>query len=207
MEKLASLKTCLKVSVQKDTQLQVPFPPLNKTLPQTRAECTGDKAVSLQPCDPHERRHEQQDQLQGGCTGDTKQQAVGVNLCDSGPKQRDQLCVHGGCTGDTKQETVGSPQRDCAGDSKQQACLHEDVDWKHLAEEFLEVLANSVDVRVHNAPSLPSCEVLGSIAAENEQTLSPSPVSSPVVVLGRAKVGVLFSGGVDSMVLAALVDR
>ncbi len=65
-----------------------------------------------------------------------------------------------------------------------------------LAQKLAEVLEDAVRVRVRNAP----------------RVLTPptSEVSGPkegAVVMGGARVAVLFSGGVDSAVIAGLVDR
>lgn len=89
------------------------------------------------------------------------------------------------------------------------------IDWKHNAEKLLAVLLEAVNVRVKSAPSLPSCQVhkpkfLQSACSSQPSVLLPCPAlqcTSTEPVYGCAKVGVLFSGGVDSVVLAALVDR
>ena len=72
----------------------------------------------------------------------------------------------------------------------------EGVSWEGLAKEFLAVLEAAVFRRVSVAPP-PST---GGEQGEGEG-------GECAVVQGRARVGVLFSGGVDSVVLAALVDR
>ena len=79
-----------------------------------------------------------------------------------------------------------------------------DIDWKCLAKKFLIILEEAVSVRIHNAPDLPaykSHEVNISYAYQMQYETGSQ------VVLGKAKIAILFSGGVDSVVLAALVDR
>ena len=108
------------------------------------------------------------------------------------------------------------------------------VDWDSTAEEFLTAMQEAVAVRVRSAPDLPSCWVHSSRPANTARlspatcgggpsdasygayagtvaaccgTLHSSSDGSSDVLHGKAKIGVLYSGGVDSVVLAALVDR
>ena len=66
---------------------------------------------------------------------------------------------------------------------------------RDLPQEFLEVLQDAVKVRVCNSPQV-SCSHLCEESEDGSE-----------VVVSNARVAVLFSGGVDSAVLAALVDR
>jgi len=68
-----------------------------------------------------------------------------------------------------------------------------------LAREFLDLLHAAVEVRVRNAPPVP-------VPPPRPEAHAASGDGS-VVVMGVARVAVLFSGGVDSAVIAALVDR
>lgn len=74
---------------------------------------------------------------------------------------------------------------------------------ENIYQKFLDVLENAVWVRVRNAPLLPAdhASELG-LDVEEEARASTSGL-----VQGRARVALLFSGGVDSAVMAALVDR
>ena len=99
------------------------------------------------------------------------------------------------------------------------------VDWRTLATQLITVLERAVHSRVDRAPYLPSVtvETRGASSANLERCGTEvdtvtgavkshqSPVEGLVVkskvVYGRARIAILFSGGVDSMVLAALVDR
>ena len=90
---------------------------------------------------------------------------------------------------------------DSGGTSKESSesstvtCL-EDTVGSNLAQKFLDVLQAAVKVRVCNAPLV---------------SVLPRPEACALgesdVVMGMARVAVLFSGGVDSAVIAALVDR
>ena len=95
----------------------------------------------------------------------------------------------------------------------------EAIDWEDLAEKFLDVLEEAVSIRVHNAPLLsPSvtseieplskemCSDMTLVRGDSGQ-VDTTGSSGTRVVVGQAKVAVLYSGGVDSAVLAALVDR
>ena len=77
---------------------------------------------------------------------------------------------------------------------------------------FLGVLQDSVQRRVSRAPPVVSVrkesevtEVVGTVG--DRVSVSSSAGGGGGVLEGRARVAVLFSGGVDSAVLAALVDR
>lgn len=212
LEELNLLQNHFKITVRKNSHLQVPFPSLNKVLPSVNL------ATSTHPS---------QETVELTVVGSTNSPDPSVVLYDG-----------------SKQEVKSPP--DTA------------VNWSIIAEEFLEVLAEAVSVRVKNAPSLPSCKAHYSYkpvqSADNErvetatvtcatvnslsiQSVSnveiqsasvvdvrsvdgesalhettvmscPTLQSSNVeIVCGQARIGLLFSGGVDSVVLAALVDR
>ena len=69
-----------------------------------------------------------------------------------------------------------------------------------IVHEFLKVLEEAVMVRLRTAPWLPANEDCASVAGKG-------PTAAAGVVSGRARVALLFSGGLDSAVMAALVDR
>ena len=84
-----------------------------------------------------------------------------------------------------------------------------------IAEQFLAVLEEAVSIRVRNASPLRSCQshagMIASVGDGKESRtcscIPPLPDDCASLVYGQAKIGLLFSGGVDSVVLAALVDR
>ena len=77
---------------------------------------------------------------------------------------------------------------------------------KQLAETLLNLLENAVSKRVRNIPQL--CDIRTRVTkCECEAVHVTSHSNCPAAMLGNAKLGVLFSGGVDSIVLAALADR
>lgn len=77
------------------------------------------------------------------------------------------------------------------------------------AEEFLTVLQEAVSVRVRSAPDLASCRSHSGPGCSATACcgMLQSSEGNVEMVYGKARVGVLYSGGVDSVVLAALVDR
>lgn len=83
------------------------------------------------------------------------------------------------------------------------------VNWKSMAEKFCEVLKEAVSIRVLSSPDLQSCKSHSSGCVSSDSTSCATLQTCPGAdfVHGIAKVGLLFSGGVDSVVLAALVDR
>lgn len=83
------------------------------------------------------------------------------------------------------------------------------VNWKSMAEKFCEVLEEAVSIRVLSSPDLQSCKSHSSGCVSSDSTSCATLQTYPGAdfVHGIAKVGLLFSGGVDSVVLAALVDR
>ena len=97
LENVTSLKTHLKITVQKDLQLQVPFPTLNKALPSASSRSSANVGADLQS---------------------SKTETPPVSLIADGSQQMADSLVN----------------------------LSEDKDWRHTAEEFLEVLAEAVQV-------------------------------------------------------------
>ena len=109
------------------------------------------------------------------------------------------------------------------------------VDWSALAKRLIAVLEKAVRARVVRAPNLPSstqeASVISSTSLGSSQTSESESIlgvesrhaqseEQPVcggelvvkkgdskIIHGRARIAILFSGGVDSMLLAALTDR
>lgn len=80
---------------------------------------------------------------------------------------------------------------------------------RQLADTFLSLLEAAVMKRVMNIPPLSDEMSLGRPELESECAAGDAARQTDChrLTLGNAKVGVLFSGGVDSIVLAALADR
>ena len=97
-------------------------------------------------------------------------------------------------SGPSRQQTSGSDQADVR--------LYCDVDLRTLAARFTEVLQKAVDVRVQRAPPIST-----GADCSGESSSKASGTCTGDVILGAARVAILFSGGVDSAVLAALADR
>ena len=94
------------------------------------------------------------------------------------------------------------------------------VDWSSLAKQLITVLEKAIHSRVVRAPFLPSSTSLlqsqgaSSVSFESRkiertssQEVSGADKGDVNVTHGRARIAILFSGGVDSVLLAALVDR
>lgn len=111
------------------------------------------------------------------------------------------------------------------------------VDWRALAAQLISVLEKAVLSRAVRAPYMPSiaiettdassaissitmatsgastasqhlCETdIEAAPTGSEQKFAERQTEGTKVVYGKARIAILFSGGVDSMVLAALVDR
>lgn len=86
--------------------------------------------------------------------------------------------------------------------------LHSGV-RRQLAETFLNLLEKAVGKRVTNIPSLGdvASQRLLDIDRKDRRVLTTNHLGHSTQIMGNAKVGVLFSGGVDSIVLAAIADR
>ena len=164
-EELPSLKTCLKIHKVDNSHLQVPFPPLNKTLPaQHRFQPTpavGSEAVTLESTQTSTAM----------CTtvlvGDrTAHESGGGNNEDRG--------------------VATNPPSNMSLPT---------VDWSTLAKQLIAVLEKAVRSRVVRAPYQPS------------SALDDAKSGVSKFTHGRARIAILFSGGVDSVLLAALADR
>ena len=197
-QELRTFETCFSISCITEHSLQVFFPPLN-TAADTSHTQTSEVSIALQP----------------DALSDRRDSTASPTHCNS-PARGD--C---GLTEELKKE----PCISCG----------EDISFKEdeHVQDFLRVLQAAVQFRVLNAPrvrtriagKLPQKSVIAARAEENEKhCLNPKPKrldeeeeqcigdrcaesSLGSTVYGKARVAVLFSGGVDSAVLAALTDR
>ena len=194
VEELSSLKTCLKCRKVDNFQLQVPFPPLNKLLPvQPRLQTTptnrSESAVAVER------------------TSNTVSKEGVHESCIEMSVNADEM------EGDSMSflESVVS--------TVSPVSVSTSIDWNTLAKQLIAVLEKAVHSRVVRAPHLPSSTLethgaTGSVDFEergSEAAQSGSQEESwkkaMEFVRGKARVAVLFSGGVDSVLLAALVDK
>lgn len=89
-----------------------------------------------------------------------------------------------------------------------------------LADELTKVLGEAVRIRVDSQSNLCGRCIRGSISAQSPQILKSeaaepnchSPLAEAMPCLGKktcghSRVAVLFSGGIDSLMIAALADR
>lgn len=109
------------------------------------------------------------------------------------------------------------------------------VDWSTLAKQLIAVLEKAVHARVVRAPNLPSStreasvtsstslgssqksesdSILGTESRHTQSEEQPAceeklvaKIGDSDIIHGRARIAILFSGGIDSMLLAALTDR
>ena len=80
------------------------------------------------------------------------------------------------------------------------ATVTQETDWNTLAQHLLSVLQQAIQSRVDRAP-----RVTHTISQDTVTVGCGPNIGS--IVQGAARVAILFSGGVDSVVLAALTDR
>ena len=198
-EELSSLKTCFNVHRVDNAHLQVPFPPLNKTLP--ALDQIDSVSLDSDEIDIEKRTLSSNVPSTSGSTQDTAL-----------PRLDDQ-------------DEIATAMRGASLSHHMLHTLRPAVDWRALATQLITVLERAVHSRVDRAPYLPSVtvETQGASSANLERCDTEvetatgavkshqSPVEGLVVkskvVYGKARIAILFSGGVDSMVLAALVDR
>ncbi len=219
--------------VVKNGSLQVPFPTLNKILPEDFA---GPDPTSSRYSDDKARVPTRTD----ACPTTTKVvTGTGAGVwAEAGMKD-----LAGKQTHLTTSELKELPASATLLDEGRG-----DVNWPKLAQEFILVLQGAILSRVNRAPRLrhdaisrtmdneSSVEILSSLQSEGKLSVascvlggkvegkekvdmqsfspqSPSLVAEAVrenqqsLSQGKARVGILFSGGVDSVVLAALADR
>ena len=199
VDQLSSLKSCLHFSIVKERSLQVPFPKLNKQLPSTK---NRDSNV-VTPL--HSETQVTSTQCVASCEG-------------RGTVQDPTLSFHGsGCLVcmDEKgsRQSVSNEKATLPTTSPfiAMATVTQETDWNTLAQHLLSVLQQAIQSRVDRAP-----RVTHSVS-QDTVTVGCDPPSGAgfvgcgpdiaSVVQGAARVAILFSGGVDSVVLAALTDR
>ena len=194
-EELSSLKTCLGIHKVDNVHLQVPFPPFNKTIPVQPNLLTTPTSKSKTAVVVEGTRHTLSDSIET------------ETLCKSSEEIKlDSNVVKGG-----NSSSFVSPVSSVSVSS---------VDWNTLAKQLITVLEKAIHSRIVRAPYLPSCRVVArdvnsidlehrsheeEVAGCQNQTLVLEPKTE--YIHGRARIAILFSGGVDSMLLAAIVDR
>ena len=199
IDQLSSLQSCLKFSVVKERHLQVPFPCLNKQLPPP--SCTEKCDLStVPPVDggPDSTKHDSCDDrtvhFSDGSTVEVLQDptvpVVHTSECQG------TLPVRG------SQDSVSSEKNAvCVCSSLVATMTAQETDWHTLAQHLLSVLQQAIHSRVVRAPRV------GHDPTPSQDTMSDCSVAATSVVQGGARVALLFSGGVDSVVMAALTDR
>ena len=230
MEELSALKTCLKTELVNDEALQVPFPSLNKQLP---APCSQDPSYLPLPA----RRSPDHDSLPAsGVEEDPAamevewsahaqdllavlQRAIERRVCRaphvSSTSLREEVT-----TTDTvaaSDESVGGRNRDLSSPSEQPVCAVATVQQDTGGDNGRKNSTDCVQPAQVGSPERdpqPSLIVskgdpIGA-GGSSGSGLAGTPLSMTSegdVVFGKARVAVLFSGGVDSAVMAALTDR
>ena len=205
-EELTSLKICLKIHKVDNVHLQVPFPPLNKTLPPHQQQPVQhlEPLASSSEVAAVERAKTSEVETSASPKNTVKEEAISSSSTREGVNVRDNPSLK------------SSPS----------------IDWSTLAKQLIAVLEKAIYARVVRAPNLPSSTQEASVASSanfgNSWKSEPEsifgmesrhgqPMEQPVcreelvgdlnIIHGRARIAILFSGGVDSMLLAALTDR
>ena len=198
-EELSTLKTNLNIHKIDQHHLQVPFPTLNKSLPVHQSlPQHSSPALGRSEATTGERTE-----------SDVYSKEDATTTCTSGSDSRVVCKVEAG-----KVDERG-------GASLLDKFLNT-FDWSSLAKQLITVLEKAVHSRVVRAPFLPSHTSLlqsqgaSSVSFEGRKTERTSSQEASGadadkgdvnVIHGRARIAILFSGGVDSVLLAALVDR
>ena len=214
--------------------LQVPFPPLNKCLPQQQQQqCIQNLESSPKPASSSET---------ATCpTERTKPSEIESSASsENAIKEGEEETIDSSCS-----ISKGVVVRDDPSLSLLLSPVStHSVDWSALSKQLIAVLEKAIRSRVVRAPFLPSStqeasvttsssstslvrdcqksesesesQVLG-MESRHSQSEEHQPVcreelvarkgDSDVIIRGRARIAILFSGGVDSMLLAALTDR
>jgi len=194
IDQLSSLQSCLKFSVVKERHLQVPFSCLNKQLPPP--SCTEKCDLSTVPPiavdgGPDSTTHDScDDRTVHFSDGSTTVPVVHISECQG------TMPVRG------SQDSVSSEKNAvCVCSSLVATMTAQETDWHTLAQHLLSVLQQAIHSRVVRAPRV------GHDPTPSQDTMSDCSVAATSVVQGSARVALLFSGGVDSVVMAALTDR
>ena len=220
-EELTSLATCLKVHRVDNLHLQVPFPPLNKTL----------------PLPPQEQQQQHMQHLESS-------PKPPVASSDEAAIERTKLSeieTRASSESTVEEEAISSvsnTSEGVVGGGDPSLSLSPvstlSVDWSALAKQLIAVLEKAIHARVARAPHLPSSTQQASATCSSslggcrksesesrilgmesrhaqceEQAACGKELGAKEgdTIHGRARIAILFSGGVDSMLLAALTDR
>ena len=182
----------------------MPFPKLNRQLPSTK-NCDSYVVTSLH-----------------------SETQVTSTQCVAASEERDTvqdptLSLHGsGCLvcmnekGSRQSVSSEKATLPTASPLSAMATVTQETDWNTLAQHLLSVLQQAIQSRVDRAPRVTHTVsqdtvtvCCGPPSGAGSVGCGP-PSGSPdtaSVVQGAARVAILFSGGVDSVVLAALTDR
>lgn len=199
VDQLSSLKSCLHFSIVKEKILQVPFPKLNRQLPSTK-NCDSNVVTSL---------HSETQVTSTQCAAASE---------DRDTVQDPTLSFHGsGCLvcmnekGSRQSASSEKATLPTASPLSAMATVTQETDWNTLAQHLLSVLQQAIQSRVDRAPRVTHT------ISQDTVTVGCGPPSGAgsvgcgpnigSIVQGAARVAILFSGGVDSVVLAALTDR
>ena len=179
---LSTLQTSLNITLAKNKMLQVPFPSLNKQL-----QATPSVLVAVSDTETVVSKA-----LVYPVTPDE----VVVSKAPVHPVTPDEVAV--------SKALVHPVTPDEVAISK--APVHPDeVNWYALAQQLIEVLQKAIKARVVRAP--PIRELNSVVAPSKASDVSTGVIGAAAGDQGNARVAILFSGGVDSVVLAALTDR
>jgi hypothetical protein len=219
-DELKLLKTSLGISVVKDARLQVSIPPLNKSL-------LKKVVVEAEIAPPLDKPFLEKTPTQAEIP------PLPIPPCKTVHKesfiQASSISSHTRPTSERSTDSSHFPveQPDSPSSLVEQS-MNTTSDsnvassWGPTARDFLTVLQEAVSVRVHRAPNVASYTDQGGAAdtaCDSDRANSRADTSGGAVsccgmaddgegvLYGKAKIGVLYSGGVDSVVLAALVDR
>ena len=205
IDQLSSLESCLKFSVVKERRLQVPFPCLNKQLPlpscADRCELSAVPSVTLDGRPEHGSCDDRAVQCSDGGTVEALQDPSARIVHSSECQGTASMHERGSqCSVPVSGEKNAVP----VATSPVATTTAQETDWHTLAQHLLSVLQLAIHSRVVRAPRIRH-DPTPSQATKSD--LSVAGVAISTVVQGRARVAILFSGGVDSVVMAALTDR
>lgn len=166
----------------------MPFPRLNKLLPSAK-NCDSNVVPLL-----HSETQVTSAQCVASCETRATVQDPTLSLYDS----EYQMCLDE--KGHQQSEKAPMPVSSIA--SGAMATVTQETDWNMLAQHLLSVLQQAIQSRIDRAP-----RVTPTVSQDTVTVGCGPPLDAGSVVLGGARVALLFSGGVDSVVLAALTDR
>lgn len=209
-EELSSLKTCLNIRRVNSHHLQVPFPALNKLVPSNQQQVLPTQSKKTEAVEETQLPISSQDVC-------SSSQTITTTVDRTEEVKSDEEDLKSSCD---PLETV-----DVAATNRYSMSSSPSLspDWRALSRLLITELERAVHSRVVRAPYLPSSSQTRSDGAclmdlsksdsdpvkEVELATATDPMKTAVsaIILGKARIAILFSGGVDSVVLAALVDR